>query len=178
MEAQANPVKRQYARREVSTEDMPVGQKAEIDIGNLVNFIRNESLPDTGERPLLPDYLAALAFAEEPVTISIEENSRSDFPETHVFVQASGNGAEMWINNQWATVTWLPIGQVITTKRKYLEILMRSKSDHIRTQHDDATVQVPRNTLQRRTSGLYPVTIIEDKNPLGYEWASRIRAEH
>lgn len=177
MEAQANPVKPKYGRA-VSTEDMPVGQKSEIDIANLVKFIRGEGLADTGEKPLLPDYIDALKFAEEPVTVTIEENSRSDFPETHVFVATAGHGAEIWINNQWATVNWLPIGVVITTKRKYLEVLIRSKSDHVRTQHDDATVQVPKNTLQRRTSGNYPVTIIEDANPLGREWAARLRAEH
>lgn len=178
MEAVANPVKRQYNKREVSTEDMPVAQSASVDLADLVNLIRNPALPNTGEKPLQKDYLDALAFAEEPVTISIEENSRSDYPETHVFVQSAGQGAEIWINNQWCTVTWLPIGQVLTTKRKYLEILLRSKSDHVRTQHDDATVAVPQNKLNRRTSGNYPVTIIEDRNPLGFEWASRIRAEH
>lgn len=178
MEAVENPVTRKYTKREVSTSEMPVAQTASVDLTDLVNLIRNPSLQTTGEKPLQPDYLKALAFAEEPVTISIEENSRSDYPETHVFVQSAGNGAEIFLNNQWCTVTWLPIGQVITTKRKYLEILLRSKSDHVRTQHDDATVAVPQNKLNRRTSGNYPVTIIQDANPLGFEWASRVRAEH
>jgi hypothetical protein len=82
------------------------------------------------------------------------------------------------IEGRWVPLGWLPIGQVITTKRKYLENLIRSKSDHIRTIHDDADVATPRNTVQRRTSGNYPTTIIEDGNPLGREWAARVRAGH
>ena len=176
MDAHANPVKRQYNRKEVSTSDTEIEQRSSIDLGDLVNFVRNAPIPSLGEKPLLPDYLEALAFNEEPVTISIEENSRSDFPETYVPVGVQGHGAEVFVNGEWITVGWLPIGPVITTKRKYLEVLIRSKSDHIRTQHDDASVAVPRNTLNRRTSGNYPVTIIEDSNPKGREWAARIRA--
>ena len=178
--AQANPVKRQYTRREVSTSDMPLGQKADIDLGDLVNFIRNESYQDLGEKPLLPEYMDALAFNEEPVTISIEENARADFPETYVPVQVNGRGAEIFANGQWITVGWLPIGILITTKRKYLEILIRSKPDNVRTEHEsgDSGVATPQNKVKRRTSSAYPVTIIEDKNPRGFEWASRIRAEY
>src|SRR5674476_114295 len=159
MEAKDTPVNRKYTRKEVSTSEMPIGQKPSVDLGDLVNFVRNKPLADLGEKPLLPDYLKALAFNEEPVTISIEENSRSDFPETYVPVQVAGHGAEIFANGQWITIGWLPIGQVITVKRKYLEVLIRAKSDNIRTAHDDATVEKPKNLLNRRTSGNYPVTI-------------------
>lgn len=172
-----NPVKRQYNRRDTHTEDTPLTQKADIDLDG--EIVHGESLvqvaPDiTNDKA----YQAALAFMEEPVTIVIEENSRSDFPETHVAVQVNGKGAEVWQNGQWLPIGWLPIGVELTTKRKYVEVLVRSKSDSIKTLHDDATVEKPRNTVRRSTSANYPMSILEDKNPLGREWLSRLRMGH
>lgn len=178
-EALNNPVKRQYTRKEISTADMPIGQKADIDLGDLINFIRGESLADNvGEKPLTPEFLAELAFNEEPVTVRIEENSRSDFPETHAACAVNGRGAEVLHNGQWISMTWLPIGQVLTIKRKYVEVLARAKSDSIQTVHQDATVERPNNTVRRRTSSNYPLSIIEDRNPKGHEWLSRIMMGH
>jgi hypothetical protein len=179
MDAVNNPVKRQYQRKEVSTADMDIGQRPNVDLEDLVNFIRGESIVDNvGEKPLLPEYADALAFMEEPVTIRIEENSRSDFPETHVPVAVNGKEAEVLQNGQWLAIGWLPVGVPLTTKRKYVEVLARAKPDAIRTVHDDANVERPRNTVQRRTSSSYPLSVIRDDNPRGHEWLSRIMMGH
>lgn len=177
MDAVNNPVKRQYNRKEIHTGDMEVGQKSDIDITDGVTH--GESLIDVvGDIAKDGPYIAALDFMEEPVTIRIEENSRSDFPETHVPVQVNGKEAEVWQSGRWIAIGWLPIGVPLVTKRKYVEVLARSKSDSVKTVHDEATVERPRNTITRRTSSNYPLSIIEDKNPKGHEWLSRILMGH
>lgn len=169
-------VTRKY-KRAYSTEEMPLAQKNDIDLD--APIVHGETLANVGGSvDFAADYLSQLAFNEEPVTIIIEENQRSDFPETHVPASVRGKGAEMFTNGQWIEVGWLPIGRELITKRKYVEVLVRSKSDSIKTEHDDATVERPRNAISRRTSANYPVTVLEDRNPLGREWISRIRMSH
>lgn len=167
------------ARKETSTADMAIPQKNDIDISLDSPIIHGEQMPNIAhEQELAKSHQAALAFMEEPVTILIEENSSADFPETHVPVSVNGKNAEVLQNGQWMEIGWLPIGVPLVTKRKYVEVLARSRTDAIRTQHDDATVERPRNTIRRTTRAQYPLSIIEDRNPRGHEWLSRIVASH
>ena len=169
---------RRYNRAQHS-EDHALAQKDDLDLGMDKPVVHGEALASVaGDVNQQSDYLAALQFMEEPVTIVIEENTRSELPETHVPVAVNGKGAEVWINGQWIEAGWLPIGQELTTKRKYVEVLLRSKSDTINTDHDDATVERPRNMVKRRTSAQYPVSVLHDANPKGREWMSRVRMSH
>lgn len=174
-DAMNRPVNR--SKREVHTGDMQVGQHADMDLSLDQQIVHGEGLPNIGEDNG-KQMLADLAFFEEPVTIRIEENSGSDFPETHVPVQVNGKSAEVWMNGGWVAIGWLPVGVQLTTKRKYVEVLARSKSDSIRTEHEDGGVANPRNMVQRRTRSKYPLSIVEDKNPRGAEWLSRIVMGH
>lgn len=174
-----NPVKRQYNRRESHTGDMAIGQKEDIDVSLDSPILHGEALGNiAGDNQVNDDYMRELAFMEEPVTVRVEENSRSDYPETHVPVQVNGRGAEVMMNGRWTEVTWIPVNTALVMKRKFVEVLARSKSDAIRTVHDDANVEKPRNTINRRTSHNYPLSIIKDDNPRGHEWLSRIMQSH
>lgn len=175
------PVTRQYNRREVHTGDMEVGQKADLDLSLDQSVSHGESLANiSGDTGLNSGLLQELAFMEEPVMIRIEESGGGDFPETHVPVQVNGRGAEVLntTTGKWMELTWLPIGVAMTVKRKYVEVLARSKSDSIRTQHEDATVERPSNRVVRRTKSNYPLSILGDDNPRGHEWLSRIMMAH
>lgn len=165
-------------KKETHTGNMEIGQKPDIDITPGKTIDHGADLPNVtdGNGKLMADKLEQEAFMEEPVTIRIEENSRSDFPESHAPVQVNGRGAEVLVKDNWVSMTWVPIGQMLTIKRKYVEVLARAKSDSVRTQHDDGNVDRPRNTLTRRSSANYPMSIIHDPNPKGHEWMSRIMA--
>ena len=161
-------------RNEVHTGDMAIEQKPDIDISIGSNIEHGESLPNVvdGEGRLSFD---CVAFMEEPVTIRIEENTSSEYPATHAPVQVQGRGAEVMLDDgKWVEATWLPIGVPFTTKRKYVEVLARSKTDHVSTEHDEANVARPINRVRRRSSSTFPMSIIMDKNPKGHEWLSRI----
>jgi hypothetical protein len=176
--AKNNPVNRTYDRA-LHTGDIPDTQKAGIDLGLDSKIVHGESLVSVaGDVTHKAAYLASIAFMEEPITLLIEDNSNSDFPETHVPVSVNGKVAEVFQNGQWLPVGWFPIGQEFTTRRKYAEVLLRSKIDHVQTKHDDATIEKPRNTLVRRTKAAYPVTILVDENRAGREWAVRVRMSH
>lgn len=171
------PVTRKY-KQEINTADLPIEQKKDIDLDSPI--IHGEALANVaGDVDYAKDYLAMLKFNEEPVTIIINEAGRqTDYPETHVPVQIQGKGAEVLIDGKWVAICWLPIGQELTTKRKYLEALLRSKSESISTQHEDANVERPRNILRRSNTSNYPVQVLEDRNPLGREWLSGLMRSH
>lgn len=164
------------ARKEISTDEFSLPQKNDIDLSLDKPLIHGEGLPNlTYEQELV----ATLAFMEEPVMICIQESSSGgDFPETYVPVQVNGKGAEVMMNGKWVEMTWLPIGPRLITKRKYVEVLARSRSDSIKTMHEDATAANPRNWERRILKSAYPVSILEDKNPRGGEWFSRIMMSH
>lgn len=176
MDAIQNPVKRKYSRA-IHSEDFPLAQKEDLDIGLDQTIIHGEALANPAN-DAKSDFMKALSFNEEPITIIIEENSRSDFPETMVPVNVNGDGAEILMDGKWVRAGWLPIGREVITKRKYVEVLARSKSDSIKTVHDDATVERPRNTVSRRTSSNYPISVLRDDNPRGRDWLANIRMTH
>lgn len=167
------------ARKEVHTGDMAIGQKDDLDISIGQQILHGEEVPNIAhEAELMKSHQQALAFMEDPVTIRIESNARTENPETHAQVKVNGKGAEVLSNGKWIEIEWLPIGIELTTKRKYVEVLARAKPDSIRTVHDDATVERPINTVRRTTSAQYPLAVLEDRNPRGREWLSRIMMGH
>lgn len=177
-DAANTPVKRQYNRSH-HTEDTPLTQQSNVDLSLDAKIVHGEALAQvSGDTHLNGGLLADLAFNEEPVTILIENNSNSDNPETHVPVQVNGRGAEVLSNGKWLEITWLPIGVELTTRRKFVEVLARSKSTTIRTQHEDANVERPRNEIKRFTKAQYPMSILVDDNPRGRAWLASIRTEH
>lgn len=178
-DAANNPAVRKYNKRETNTADLEIGQHEDIDVSLGATIIHGESLPNLNDKERAhQDYLKELAFNEEPIHILINENARSDFPETHVYCAVNGRGAEVLINGQWAEIQWAPIGQEVVMKRKYVEILVRSKSESINTKHEDANVERPRNTISRRVSANYPISVLRDDNPRGALWLSNIMRSH
>ena len=58
------------------------------------------------------------------------------------------------------------------------EAFLDAIADPKHPEHDDATVERHKNTIKRRTSANYPVSILHDANPKGREWLSRLRMSH
>jgi hypothetical protein len=119
------------------------------------------------------DYLAALAFMAEPVTIRLEpstdKNAATVFP-----VWVNGQKAQMWINDRWYPVGWLPVGEEITVKRAALEIIARAKIDTIETDVVEQPGQDPDNRIKRFTSAIHSFSVIND-SPKGHAWLREVR---
>jgi hypothetical protein len=156
--------------REYHSDDTKIDQRPPV-----------ERLEDRGgdvveaERDLKAEYLAELAFMEEPVTIRLEPSALPNAPTTFP-VWVNGREGEMLINGQWIGVGWYPVGEVITIKRKYLEVIVRNKIDTISTVHGEpGSTEFIRNEVRRNTSAVHSFSIIEDRNPRGPAWLTELR---
>jgi hypothetical protein len=168
-----NPVKRKDTRKELHTGDHQIPDQA-IDVDTMERGadIVQEAPTVTAEQ----EYYAQLAFNEEPVTIRIEPNPRADYPETHAPCSVNGRGAEVLLKGKWVPMGWLPIGQVLTTKRKYVEVLAHCGEATFRPHELTETPRPLQDgwTTIKRQSRPYPFTVIRDDNPLGHEWLTSI----
>lgn len=163
MDASNAPVRR--PRPELHTADIGIEQKPAIESrDDLANEIV-AAPPDV----LKKEYAEQLAFNEEPVTIRIERSSEKFAPRV-VDAWCNGKGAEVLVNGRWVETSYLPIGVAVTTKRKYVEILARSKLDTINTKVEDRDSEKPQNLIERSTSSRAPFSVIEDRNPKGAAW--------
>lgn len=122
---------------------------------------------------LQADYNEALAFAEEPITIRVERTGEKNAPRA-IDLWCNGKGAEVLINGRWVALGVFPVGIVVTTKRKYAEILARSKLDNVETDSGSTMDAVDKNDIIRNTSARAPFTVIQDKNPKGVAWLAGV----
>lgn len=160
-------------RHALKTDDIKIDQKPTVNLGLIDPTSRSEIV--IADEALNKDYAEALAFMEEPVTIRIEPSSDQNAPGAHR-CSVNGKGAEVLINGKWLEMTWLTVGIQYTTKRKYVEVLMRAKTDTVKTevvQFEDINRQ-PENNVRRLTSRLATLSIIKDNNPKGPAWVDEV----
>lgn len=176
-DAKNNPVN--SPKGEVHSSTLHVPNKRSIDLSLDKDLVHGESIPlDSAPSSALNDFYEQLTFNEEPITIIIQSNSNdSKVKETHVPVQVNGKGAEVFVNGKWTEFTWLPIGPMLTIKRKYLEVLARAKSNIVQTRHEEATVERPHNRMELTTKQNFPFSITHDANPKGVAWLQNIMME-
>lgn len=176
--------------REMHTADTPepalkskdLALDAELDHGDT-----QIALPETH---IDKQYLAELAFMEEPVAVRIEPTQEENAAMT-VDCYCQGKGAEVLrmdaqtrfiregrqpAQKDWLELNFLPVGIVCVTKRKYVEILARSKQMRIRTPNHDDGRNVDNNTVTRNHSRSHVFSVIKD-SPKGIDWLSAILNE-
>jgi hypothetical protein len=156
-------------RRALNSADIKIEQKPAISDDPSQfdgDIVRVEQMPNK-------EYREELAFNEEPVTIvlhqSSDKNSANSYP-----IWNNGKGCEAMIGGKWREVTWLTTGTRYTIKRKYLEIMARSKMDNVETVILDKDAERPRNMINRVTSAHMSFSVLEDKNPRGADWLTNI----
>lgn len=114
--------------------------------------------------PNWKDKAAALAFMEEEVDVMVHETTEENAP---LIVQTWCNGRSQFFIR----------GQTQKCKRKFLEVLARSKHTAYRHQHykdangNDAIRYIPQTALR------YPFTVAFDANPKGAAWLRKVLAE-
>jgi hypothetical protein len=157
------------ARQELHSDKMPIEQKPPI-----VDPSTYEGDVVIGEKIGNADYLDELAFMEEPVTIRLEpssdKNAAMAFP-----IWVNGKPAEVFQNNRWDEIGYLPVSRVLVIKRKVLEVIIRAKTDTVHTQIQEMDSERPNNVVQRFTSPVHSFSIIEDRNPRGSAWVTELR---
>ena len=167
METVAPPVRRN--RRELHMGDVKIEQKAAI-------ASIEDHKPDVilAEHDTSLDYLSELAFNEEPVTIRLEPTAEKH-ASRWIPCWVNGKGAEVLINGSWVEFGYLPVAQALTLKRKYVEVLLRSKRDTIQTSVIERDNENPENMIDRATTSTALFSVLEDRNPKGASWATELR---
>ena len=178
MQSEEHTTRRGRPPREVSTNDMPMNQPADVFIAADNEIDRGAGLVMmTDDQISEEEYMAELAFNEEPVTIRIEVQSRSDSPMTHIPCWVNGKAAEVLIDGKWISAGWLPIETELTIKRKYVEVLARAKPEDVTTHHEDRPQAGVPVMVRKRATSAYPMTILND-TPAGIAWMQRIKMSH
>ena len=156
------------SRQEIHSAAMPIEQLAPI--VDPKNYDGDLLL---GERVMSNDYAEALKFNEDAVTIRLEpssdQNASKAFP-----VWVNGQGAEVLLNGRWVSMTYLPVGEEVTVRRKVLENILRAKVNKVTNEVDGPESEQPYNRITRITTAVQTVSIIQDNNPRGSAWAREI----
>lgn len=167
---------RRAARQQVHSYDTTPQQPSDVILPETGDIERSAEIIQPLEKTAKDPYYDELQFNEEPVTIELLQ-SQDENASPWVPAWNNGRGAEMLINGKWIVATYLPVGQMITIKRKILEQIVRAKPDKVSTNVIEQQGQDPINKINRRTFMKYPLTVHEDKNPKGQDWMRRILAE-
>lgn len=163
-------------RSELHTEGMEIRQKDSIVFPDLDQaFERDADVEIVPEKQLIKERMEALAFNEEPIMIRIEPSSEKNAPKC-VDCWVNGRGAEVFDthDNRWYSYGALPVGKVIITRRKYVEVLARSKRDEISTEIIGKDSERPENVTHRSTSQRATFSVIDDRSKKGAEWLRRL----
>lgn len=164
------------ARRELNNTDTKIEQK-----GVIVDEVLERGAIVRADESLMKAIAGELEFNEQPVTIIIHRSSEKNAPDSY-YCGVNGDRPEVMRDSgkwgRWPT-HYLPVDQRLTLKRKYVEVLVRAKSDNIETWHQspaeaDQNSGHIRQRLTPRTSAFATISIIEDKDPRGPAWLSEM----
>lgn len=118
---------------------------------------------DVVDKPLPKEAFEMEAFMNEPVTIVVNPPQDPDDP---MLVQVGVNGVNQFI----------PRGEAIAVKRKYVEVLARAKRTDFKQTLDDRLGEAM-NHLRSMHSLRFPFSVIRDPNPNGGAWLTGVLAE-
>jgi hypothetical protein len=180
---------------ELSPEHFPAPQRPAIDMADaLVQplepiITETEGMSVMSEDEAKRQYMAQLAFNEQPVTVVIPRGNERNAP-SWVPCSVNGVGPEVWNEKtkQWirfqsapnAGSGWLPVNRVITVKRKYLEVLARSRRDEVRTREVTNTPLPNQDgfVIEMETVQAAPFTVrFDPAGADGQEWYRRVMTE-
>lgn len=165
--------------RELHTADVREPALSDIKMPELGRGLpeRGDSQIAVPETHINNEYLAALAFNEEPVMIRIEPSGDENAAMT-VDCAVNGKGAEILDlrNGKWLEMNILPVGLVVTTKRKYVEVLARSKQMRVRTPDHGDGKNIDNNNLTRTHSRGHVFSVVKDTDK-GTAWLTGILNE-
>ena len=128
------------------------------------------------DQPLNDLDFDSIKFAEDPIKILIHRSVDPKFsPNCTDYIACNGKPAEMLFKNGWVAMGYLPRGVPFYTKRKYVEIIAKTKMTNWSTRVEEKAHASERedpfiNYTDPATSHILPFSLLEDKNPKGAEW--------
>lgn len=159
-------------RKKYSSDDFKIPQRETIHIAPLGQALDQSSeIVVVSEKAMHKKYLEALAFANEAIMIELEPPMEDNPPHCHpCWVQ--GKGAEIFHDGRWIAYGAFPYGVKIITRRKYAEVLLRSKRTRIASGYTKFE-RTEDNWIKPSTTATVMMRIHEDRSPLAKEWLER-----
>jgi hypothetical protein len=156
-----------WPEKELNTQELPLAKDKEVVLppsGSIADSLDELRTVEVHAQPLQDDYAAALAFAEEKVTVMIHEDTD---PNAENPVQVAVNGTNQFFFR----------GQPQDVKRKYVEVLARCKRTRISTPEITDGSGARTNVVRQSSSLRYPFSVMYDPNPRGAVWLKNIMTE-
>lgn len=119
---------------------------------------------DVVDKPMPKEAFAMEAFMNDMVTIVVNPSHDPDEPR---LVQVGVNGVNQFI----------PRGEAISVKRKYVEVLARAKRTDFAQTLDERLGEQGFNLLRTMHSLRYPFSVISDPSPNGGAWLTGVLSE-
>lgn len=163
------------SKKEQYSGDTKVDQRPDI-VGDTDLKERESDIIQVEKSVHSKEYLDELKFNDDPVEIRLEPSSDANAP-TSVPVWVNGRGAEVLMKNgRWMTITYLPVGIPLVTKRKYVAGLVNAKLDKIHTEYTipskpDEEIE---NKVKTFTSAYHSFSILHDPSPRGSAWLTEM----
>lgn len=156
-----NPAKRQYNRRELLSDDLPIRDVPTLDTDD-----RSDDVILATPSNFSSDYAAELAFMEEYVEVYLNRGRERHAP---LFEQVGVNGQSIWVI----------VEKPVRIKRKFVEVLARSMPMDVRTQSGETDGDaLTYNKVERSLSANFSFSILRDDNPKGAAWLAKVRREN
>ena len=158
-DAKNNPAASQFTQTETHNTEMPKRALGALDDSDE----RQEIV--IADASAIGGYAEELAFMEEPLTILLHRGREKNAP-THEHVGVNGQ------------TIWFPVDQPVRIARKFVEVLARAQPMNVGTDSGEtAGDEITFNRVNRSLSSLVSFSVLEDKNPRGREWLTRVMRE-
>lgn len=119
---------------------------------------------DVVDKPMPTDAFEMEAFMNEMITIVVNPPNDADEP---MLVQVAVNGVNQFI----------PRGEPVAVKRKYVEVLARAKRTDFAQNLDERLGEQGFNQVRTMHSLRFPFSLLRDPNPKGGAWLTGVLAE-
>lgn len=158
------------ARQEFHSYNAPTEQSGPI-VGDLAD--RQPDIVTADPSLMTKEFEDELAFMSDWLVIRLEPSGAENAPDTFP-VWVNGRGAEVLIEGRPVICTHLPVGPELTVRRSVVEVIARSKTMRVNTDHTGEPFRQLANTTHRHTSQTQPFSIVQDPSPRGRAWASEM----
>jgi len=157
------PVRRS---RGTNTENLEMEQPSPIVLPEMGEplVVEREPIIPVESKSLNSDHMEALKFNEDELIIILQPSSEENAP---MVIDVAVNGESKWVR----------VGVEEKLKRKFVEVLIRSKPISVQTTHDEVGAKVINNRILRHQRAKYPLSVMYDPSPKGSAWLHRVYME-
>lgn len=146
-------------------------------VGESEDQLREERIVKVDEATM-PKNFDLFAFLEEPVKILVHRSHEKNFaPKCTDYIAINGVPVDILTPKGWVKVGYLPRGQAVTIRRKYVEVLAKAHQETFQTNVVRPVGEDPINELSSTKSYTLPFSVMYDANPRGAEWLEGLLAQ-